>query len=94
MSQNQQYRLAEDVSLTDVDDEVVLLDLSSGSYFGLNTIGATILRDIIAGVELDDSKKLLSEHYNQPLTQIANDVDELVLQLIQKNLLVRTGPPK
>ena len=83
------FRLAENVSFSEVDDEVVLLELTSGSYFGLNESGAKMLLALMEGYSIEQSCSDLAIHYQVDTRQIRGDMEELLEQLIERRLLVR-----
>lgn len=87
MKTTQKYQLAEDVSLTDVDDEIVLLDLKSGQYFGLDAIGSLLLKDLLAQGSLARASDSLAAQYNVDAATVLQDTKELIEQLLSKGLI-------
>lgn len=82
------YQLASHVSFTDVDDDAVLLDLNTGAYFGLNHVGALLLNELKAHNSVDDAIKSITELYQMNGHVVANDIQELLQQLLAQNLIV------
>jgi hypothetical protein len=90
MSATCEYTLRENISLTEVDDEVVLLDLSNGAYYGLNQVGADLLKALQNKQPLCQTIRQISEHYQMDSAQVKIDIDELLQELLVNNLLRRT----
>ena len=84
------YQLLEHVSLTEVDDEVVLLDLNTGSYYGLNHIGACLMKVLHECGSLEIATAQISEQYQTPQSRVKEDLDALVAQLIEQGLVAAT----
>lgn len=85
-----QYTLCDHVSVTEVDDEVVLLNLNTGAYFGLNHVGADLMKALQNQQPIDQAVRQISDHYQMDLTQVQTDIDELLAQLLENNLLLKT----
>ena len=79
------YRLAEHVTLTEVDNEVVLLDLNAGQYFGLNHVGARFLKQL--GNDKQEVIANLAKYYQTDQTQVESDINELMDSLIEQKLV-------
>jgi len=71
-----------------VGDEVVLLSLDSGVYFGLDPVGARIWELIAAQKSLDDVAATIAEEYDAAREQIDTDLESLVKELQEKQLIV------
>jgi hypothetical protein len=73
-----------------VHDEVVLLDMSSDQYYGLNAVGACVLEAIQAGADLDGAIVAVAGEFDGDKDQIDVDVRALVDDLVSSGLLVVT----
>lgn len=76
-----------DLTLADIGDEAVVLDPSSGTYFGLNPVATRILTlatDPITTSELVDN--LLSE-FEVDRQVLARDVARFVSDLVRRGIL-------
>jgi len=82
------YQLASTVSLTEVDDEAVLLDLSSGAYYGLNHVGALLISHLQNQHSLEYASAEIAEHYQTPHATVSEDIRILVEQLLEQKLIV------
>ena len=82
------YQLADHVSFTDLEGDAVLLDLNSGAFFGLNHVGAQLLSELRAHNSIEDSIQKIAHQYNESKTTVADDINELIEQLVAKKLIV------
>ena len=87
MHSDTHFRLAEHLALTEVDSEMVLLDLDSGSYYGLNHVGAALLKGIQANESLEQSTRRIATLYGRDPAEVRQDLEQLLAQLIEQKLL-------
>lgn len=88
VSEKRIIKLAEDLSLTDVDEEMVILNLKTGSYYGVNHIGAELLKDVQKNTDFSKSVKRISEKYQVSQEQVASDIEQLLGELEDQELIV------
>lgn len=79
--------LSPDVLLQEVGDEIVLLDLRNGTYYGLNPVGACILRCIKDGEDLDGAHAKLLNEFDVGPGVLESDMAQLVKELLTRRLL-------
>jgi hypothetical protein len=80
-------RAAEQVLFRQLDDEAVLLDLKSGTYFGLNDTGARVWDLILEyGLLSDVLDALLKEYAVEPAVA-ERDLLALVSELVERRLV-------
>ena len=78
---------SDEVLAQEVGNEVVLLDLASEQYFGLDPVGARIWELLADGPMLKDICYRLSQEFDAPPTQIQTDLLALVRQLSAAGLI-------
>lgn len=83
----QRYRPGGQVLFQELEDEAVLLNLSSGVYFGLNPVGARIWSLAVAGNSAAEVAAQLVREYAVSPEQAAADVARLLTELQQHDLL-------
>lgn len=71
-----------------VGDEVVVLDLSGGEYFGLPDVGARIWELLLDGKSLIQTAAAIAIEYDVGRATAEEDVISLVTELRDKGLLV------
>jgi len=81
------YRLIDNISLTEVDDELVLLNLETGSYYGLNHIGTELVNAIKCNIPIKQIILNLSEQYQIEADVVSTDIQQLIDQLLDQKLL-------
>jgi Coenzyme PQQ synthesis protein D (PqqD) len=84
---------ASDVHARPFDGELVVLDLKSNAYFGLDEIGARIWSEFAQGFDIDTTVLRLAEEYDAPRSEIDADVRELAEKLVEAGLLVVKNAP-
>jgi hypothetical protein len=70
-----------------LDDEAVLLDLKSGTYFGLNDVGARTWQLILEKGSLSDVRDALVREYAADSDVIERDLLDLGRQLVERGLV-------
>jgi hypothetical protein len=76
-----------DVVFRELDGEAVLLDLVTGTYFGLNAVGTRIWQLLDAGREQADIVNVLAGEYDAAPPTIAADVERLIAELKARRLI-------
>lgn len=72
-----------------VGDETVLLDLASGNYFGLDSVGKSVWEAISAGRSLAEAVGLIIAEYDVDEAQARSDVLTFAEDLVESGLLTR-----
>ncbi len=91
---HQAVELSPDVLFQEVEGEAVLLDLSSGQYFGLNEVGTRFWEVAQETTAMDEIVgRLLAEFEVDPGT-LEGDLAEFLDQMIAAGLLRLVDPPE
>lgn len=85
------FEIPSSVLSRQVDQQMVLLDLVSEQYFGLNETGAHIVTRLTEE-PLEKALAELARDYDVEPSVLRRDVDALVDQLLRAGLLVRVDP--
>lgn len=72
----------------ELGDEIVILDLASGTYFGLDPIGARVWLAIEAGRPLVEACDAIGEEYDVAREELERDVLDLVQDLEARRLVI------
>ena len=70
-----------------VGNETVLLDLSSGVYFGLDGVGKRIWETVAEGLSLEETASVITSEFDVEETRAQADVIEFVSNLVERGLL-------
>ena len=71
-----------------VGDETVILDLASGTYFGLDPVGARIWQLLGEGKTLAEICQMMLEEYEVEREQLETDVLRITGELLERGLVV------
>ncbi len=80
-----------DVVYRDLDGEAVILDLGSGTYFGLNHVGTRVWQLIGDGRDEALIVDVIASEYDADRATIAADVSRLLNDLRARRLIVPDG---
>ncbi len=80
-------RISEDVVFRELEGEMVLLNLRTGVYFGLDPVGAAIWRLLEARRPVGEIVEALVREYDATPAQVEEDVRRLVAALGENALV-------
>lgn len=81
-------RQSPNVVFRDLDGEAVILDLESGTYFGLNDVGTRVWHLVGAGCREAEIVDTVAAEYEADRETIAHDVTKLLEALRSQRLVV------
>ena len=81
-------RIPDDVVFRVLGDEAVILNLSTGIYFGLDTVGTRMWQLISEHGSTEKAREALLAEYEVEENQLGQDLALLIQQLIDKGLLI------
>ena len=70
-----------------VGDETVILDLASGTYYGLDPVGARIWQLLADGQTLAQVRDIMLAEYDVSVDDLERDLNRLLSELSDKNLI-------
>ena len=88
MSLNNVFVIPDHVFARRIGDEVVILDIENGTYFGLDPVGARAWDMIAAGASLKAVCDAMIDEYEVEPEQLERDIGKLVQDLQDHGLLV------
>jgi len=71
----------------DVGGESVILDLESGRYFGLNSMGARMVALLSTSDSIQAAHESLLREYDVDSKRLRQDLDNLIQQLLEHGLI-------
>lgn len=77
----------EAVVAADVGNELVLLDIETGIYFGLDAVGARVWQMLTDGRARDEIVANLLQEYEVEEEQLRGDLEILLSQLAERGLV-------
>jgi Coenzyme PQQ synthesis protein D (PqqD) len=84
---NDRVEVPSEVMCRVVGDETVLLDLASGTYFGLNVVGARIWEVVSEGKSFADACAVICEEFEVSVETVETDVLALAQSLLERGLV-------
>lgn len=82
------------VEATDTEEEVVLLNVTTGLFFGLETVGADLWRYLITGRPVEQVIESMMQEYEVSREVLQEDIVNLLRQLRSRQLIVPLDPQK
>ena len=70
-----------------IGEEVVMLDMESGFYFGLNSVASVIWAMMEKGISFEDLCDQLIEQFDVERALCESDTQELIDQLLEKKII-------
>ncbi len=80
--------VSKDFVYCNVEDEMVLLGMEDGIYYGLNPVGAFIWEQIKEPKTIDEVRDAILDDYDVGKDECEKDLMELLLELTQKGMIV------
>jgi hypothetical protein len=74
-----------------IDDEVIVIDLNTGSYYSLRAAGAAIWHAVDRGLPEDEIPDAVATRYEGASEEIASAVAELLRELTEEGLIVSSN---
>jgi hypothetical protein len=87
-----QIKIPDDVVFRILGDEAVILNLASGTYFGLDTVGTRMWQLVSEHGSTDKVVETMLEEYEVEETKLRNDLGDLIQQLCEKGLVESDAP--
>jgi hypothetical protein len=81
-------RVPEHVMSRNLGEDCVMLDLASGTYFGLDEVGARVWQLLAEGKSVSETCEVLAREYDASREQIDADVRLLVDELAANGLVI------
>ena len=88
MTLNDKFEASPDVVARMVGGETMLLDLASGTYFGLDDVGGKIWDKLEGGASLAQVCDAIEQDYAVDRQVLEHDVLKLAAELAEKQLVV------
>lgn len=74
-----------------IGDEVVMMDMDSGFYFGLNTIGSAIWDKLASPITAHELVEVLINEYSVERIVCESDTHEFLNQLLERGIIKEVG---
>lgn len=84
---SQSVSLSKDALFQEVNGEMVILDLATEKYFGLNEVGTRIWLLLESGKSLAEAEEILLDEFEVDPQELHADFNQLLQQLIAEGLV-------
>ena len=92
ISFSDRVKVPDDVLISNLQGESVILNLDSERYFGLDDVGTRFLSVLTTSDSIEAAYNTLVTEYNVDGAVLRNDLLALVENLVNQGLLIRTNP--
>lgn len=72
---------------SEIDNEIVMMNVENGKYYGLNTIGSEIWKLLSSPKKVDEIYSYLLSIYNVEKSICKNEVTQFLNHLVKENLI-------
>ncbi len=86
------FQIGREVTGKVIDGEAVIIDLSTGVYYSLASVGSRTWELIEAGLTVGRMAEVISKEFGAPVETVRRDLDRL-LEALQKEGLIEPGAP-
>jgi len=86
MDFTQKVNFSDSLFVQEIDDELVLLDMQSENYFGLDAVASDIWRLLQEGKTLQETEEALLKIYDVDPQQLHADLQAFVEKLLENGL--------
>jgi len=87
VSFSDRVRVPDDVLISNVQEEAVILNLDSERYFGLDDVGTRFLSALTTSDSIEDAYKRLRSEYDVDSEALRHDLIALVENLIEQGIV-------
>lgn len=89
MNTERKIQPSPDVLARELGDDTVLLDLKSGTYFGLDKVGARIWELVMGGQSEESILDALTEEFDGERSAMRADLHRLLDEMAEQGLITR-----
>ena len=91
ISFSDRVKIPDDVLISNLQGESVILNLNSERYFGLDDVGTRFLNVLTASDSIEAAYESLRDEYSVDAHVLREDLLALVQNLIKQGVLIRTN---
>jgi hypothetical protein len=94
ISFSDRVRVPDDVLISNLQEESVILNLDSERYYGLDDVGTRFLSVLNTADSIEAAYEMLRGEYDVDAQNLRQDLLELVEDLVGQGILIRANPLK
>ena len=92
ISFSDRVRVPDDVLISNLQEESVILNLDSERYYGLDDVGTRFLSVLNTADSIEAAYEMLRDEYAVDAHSLRQDLLELVEDLVKQGILIRANP--
>jgi hypothetical protein len=92
ISFSDRVRVPDDVLISNLQEESVILNLDSERYYGLDDVGTRFLSVLNTADSIEAAYEMLRGEYDVDAQNLRQDLLELVDDLVGQGILIRANP--
>ncbi|HLM24891.1 MAG TPA: PqqD family protein [Pyrinomonadaceae bacterium] len=85
-------RVPDDVLISNLQEESVILNLDSERYYGLDNVGTRFVSVLNTSDSVEAAYEVLRDEYDVDAQSLRRDLLELVEDLVKQGILIRANP--
>jgi len=78
----------EEIAAKVIDGELIIIRLSDGTYYSMDSVGTCVWQLIDARHDVDAIARALADWYSLPIARVSTDVSALLRELLAERLIV------
>lgn len=92
ISFSDRVRVADDVLISNLQEESVILNLDSERYYGLDDVGTRFISVLNESESIEAAYEVLRDEYDVDPHSLRQDLFELIENLLDQGILIRANP--
>jgi hypothetical protein len=92
ISFSDRVRVPDDVLISNLQEESVILNLDSERYYGLDDVGTRFLSVLNTADSIEAAYVVLRDEFDVDAQSLRQDLFELVEDLVKQGILIRANP--
>lgn len=88
---DQRLRIPDDVLVSGLDGETVMLNLQTEAYYGLDKVGSRMLEAVTSAESVEAAYNALTAEFDVDQEQLRADLSEILASLLENGLLEIQG---
>jgi Coenzyme PQQ synthesis protein D (PqqD) len=92
ISFSDRVRMPDDVLISNLQDESVILNLDSERYYGLDNVGTRFLSVLNTSDSIETAYEVLRDEFEVDAESLRQDLLELIENLLKQGILIRANP--
>ena len=92
ISFSDRVRVAEDVLISKLQEESVILNIVNERYYGLDDVGTRFISVLNTSESIEAAYEVLRDEYDVDPQHLRQDLIELAEDLVKQGILIRANP--